>query len=210
MAIDPSIVRHTAGLARLPVPADEEARYAAELGKILGYVDRLQRIDGLDPSPAAPVPRREDDPVDPDPSAVLAAAPSLKDGLFDVPTRSPTVEKPAEIPASKPQVEMSVFQQLDLRSGLVVEAGPHPSADRLLVLKVDVGEAAPRTVVAGIASYYPDPSVLVGRTIVVVCNLVPAKLRGVTSEAMLLAAGGKEHRGLVTVREDCPPGTLVR
>jgi methionine--tRNA ligase beta chain len=210
MAIDPSVVRHTAGLARLPVPAAEEARYADELGKILGYVERLQRLEGVEPSAGSPVPRREDDPVDPDPSAVLAAAPSLKDGLFDVPTRSATVEKPAETLPEKPLVEMSVFQQLDLRSGLVVEAGPHPSADRLLVLKVDVGEERPRTVVAGIAGYYPDPSVLVGRTLIVVCNLVPAKLRGVTSEAMLLAAGGKEHRGLVTVREDCPPGTLVR
>ena len=110
----------------------------------------------------------------------------------------------------KPLVDIGVFSQLDLRTGRVLEVQKHPNADRLLVLKVDVGEPAPRQIVAGLAAYYADPQALVGRTIIVVANLQPATLRGVESHGMLLAAGGKQHRGVVTVREDCPPGEVVR
>jgi methionyl-tRNA synthetase len=107
-------------------------------------------------------------------------------------------------------IDLATFQRLELRTGRILSAAPHPNADRLLVLSVDVGGDTPRTVVAGIAAHYPDPQTMVGRTIVVVVNLVPATLRGVRSDGMLLAAGGKNHRGLVTVLEDCPPGEPVR
>jgi methionyl-tRNA synthetase len=114
------------------------------------------------------------------------------------------------LPESKPPIEMAAFQALDLRTGVVTSCVKHPSADRLLVLTVDLGEAQPRTIVAGLAAYYADPHALVGRTVVVVANLAPAVLRGVRSEGMVLAAGGKNHRGVVTVAEACPPGELVR
>ena len=109
----------------------------------------------------------------------------------------------------KPLVPIAAFGALDLRTGRIVEAGPHPNADRLVVLKVDVGDPEPRQIVAGIAPYYPDIASLVGRTIIVVCNLEPATLRGVASNGMLLAAGGKNHRGLLTVAGDCPGGERV-
>lgn len=111
--------------------------------------------------------------------------------------------------AQKALVPITHFGALDLRAGTIVAAERHPNADRLLVLKVDVGDPEPRQIVAGIAAYYPDVAGLVGRTIIVVCNLEPATLRGVRSEGMLLAAGGKNHRGLLTVAGECPAGERI-
>jgi methionyl-tRNA synthetase len=94
-----------------------------------------------------------------------------------------------------------------LRVGQIVSAEKHPNAERLLVLKVDVGEAEPRQIVAGIAAFY-DPTTLVGRKIVVVINLKPAKLRGVVSQGMLLAAG--EAAALLSPIADVAPGTPIK
>ena len=78
------------------------------------------------------------------------------------------------------------FQQIDLRIATVKSAEVHPNADRLLVLKIDVG-GEERQIVAGIRASY-DPAALLGKQIVVVFNLEPVKLRGVESQGMLLAA----------------------
>lgn len=100
-------------------------------------------------------------------------------------------------------------QKLDLRTGTIVEADGHPDADRLLVLKVDIGEAAPRQIVAGIAGRYA-PTDLVGQSVVVVANLKPASLRGVESQGMLLAAGGGNSLSLIAAKDPTGPGTTVR
>ncbi|HET6952446.1 MAG TPA: hypothetical protein VFI47_18850, partial [Acidimicrobiales bacterium] len=85
-----------------------------------------------------------------------------------------------------------------------------PKADKLLQLTVDAGDPEPRTIVAGIAQAYPDPQVLVGRRIVVVANLAPRPLRGITSQGMLLAAGEAPNLRVVTVGEGIAPGTRVK
>ena len=101
------------------------------------------------------------------------------------------------------------FQKIQLRTGRVLEASKHPSADRLLVLKVDLGEESPRTICAGIASRYA-PEELVGLNVVVVANLKPVKLRGIESQGMLLAAGGGDVKAMATLTELVAPGTIVR
>jgi methionyl-tRNA synthetase len=78
------------------------------------------------------------------------------------------------------------FAQLDLRVARVLEAREHPNANKLLLLKIKVGEAE-KQIVAGIRGHY-EPAVLVGRLIVVVNNLAPAVIRGEESNGMLLAA----------------------
>ncbi len=83
-------------------------------------------------------------------------------------------------------------------------------ADKLLKLSVDAGEPEPRTIVAGIALAYPEPEVLVGKRIVIVANLAPRALRGITSQGMLLAAGEAPNLQLVTVGEEIQPGTRVK
>jgi methionyl-tRNA synthetase len=104
-------------------------------------------------------------------------------------------------------IEYADFAKLLLKVGKVLEAGPHPNADKLLVMKVDVGEARPRTICAGIKAVFA-PEALVGRTVVVVANLKPRVLRGVPSEGMILAAGGETVVDLVSAQ--AAPGDTVR
>jgi methionyl-tRNA synthetase len=107
-------------------------------------------------------------------------------------------------------IQYEDFAKVELRIGLVLAAAPVLKADRLLQLTVDVGEAEPRTIVAGIALAYPDPAALVGKRIVVVANLAPRPLRGITSQGMLLAAGEPPALQLVTVGDAIAPGTRVK
>ncbi|MGD2062331.1 MAG: methionine--tRNA ligase subunit beta, partial [Nitrospirota bacterium] len=125
------------------------------------------------------------------------------------PTAPPKEKAPAEVPASG-QIAFDDFGRIDLRVGLVTAAEPMPKSDKMLQLTVDLGEAQPRTIVAGIAQSYPA-SALVGERVVVVANLKPAKLRGVRSEGMVLAAGdAPDTLRLVTVPDGLPPGSRVR
>ena len=78
------------------------------------------------------------------------------------------------------------FARLDLRVGTVLECIAHPNADKLLVLKVDLG-AETRQICAGLRAHY-QPEQLIGRQIVVVANLAPRTMRGEVSQGMLLAA----------------------
>jgi methionyl-tRNA synthetase len=88
------------------------------------------------------------------------------------------------------QITIDDFAKVDLRTAEVVSAEAHPNADRLLVLKIRLGEEE-RQLVAGIRQWY-EPDQLVGKTIVVVANLQPATLRGVESQGMLLAVRDEE------------------
>jgi methionyl-tRNA synthetase len=100
------------------------------------------------------------------------------------------------------------FQRWDIRVARVVTAELHPRADRLLKLTVDVG-GEERPLVAGIAAHY-RPEDLVGRLIVVVANLKPARLRGEESCGMLLAASAGEVVSLLTPDQALPPGARVK
>ncbi len=111
----------------------------------------------------------------------------------------------------KPTIEYDDFAKLDLRVGKVVEAAPHPNADRLLVLKVDLG-CETRQIIAGIRSAY-EPEAIVGKSIVIVANLAPRKMRGLESQGMLIAAvpcdaaGEKTDVIVLTTDKPTPAGT---
>jgi methionine--tRNA ligase beta chain len=104
-------------------------------------------------------------------------------------------------------VTLADFQRIDLRVARVIAAEPHPNADRLLVLRIDLG-GEERQIVAGIRSSY-EPAALVGKQIVVVANLEPAMLRGVESQGMLLAVRDAERVVLVTTDSAVTPGGKV-
>ncbi len=106
------------------------------------------------------------------------------------------------------EIEFQDFQKLELRVGTVIESGPHPKADRLLRLRVDIGEAEPRQIVAGLAGEYA-PEDLLGRQVVVVANLKPRKLRGSLSEGMVLAVHHENGLGLVQPSLEVEPGSRV-
>jgi methionyl-tRNA synthetase len=99
---------------------------------------------------------------------------------------------------------MGVFHKMDLRVATIVHAEPVPRSKKLLKLKVNMGEE--RTVVAGIAESY-QPEDLVGKQVVILANLKPAKLMGILSQGMaLVAAEGGTFR-LITVDGPSKPGT---
>jgi len=108
-----------------------------------------------------------------------------------------------------PMITIDEFAKIELRLATVLAAEKVAGADKLLKLQVDLGSEK-RQIVAGIAQHY-QPEQLIGRRVVVVANLKPAKLRGELSEGMLLAAVDENDRlGLVTVNEDLPAGSRVR
>ncbi|WP_243094088.1 methionine--tRNA ligase [Thermus thalpophilus] len=121
---------------------------------------------------------------------------------------------PKEAKASKEseekmeQIGIEDFAKVELRVAEVVAAEKHPNADKLLVLRLSLGKEE-RTVVSGIAQWY-RPEELVGKKVVLVANLKPARLRGVESQGMILAAQEGEKLALVTLDGDIPPGTVVR
>tara|TARA_Y100000034_G_C6823021_1_gene370876 strand:- start:778 stop:1089 length:312 start_codon:yes stop_codon:yes gene_type:complete len=96
------------------------------------------------------------------------------------------------------------FKKIELKVGEIKEVDDHPSADRLYVLKVDTGEE--RTLVAGIKETYSKEE-LVGKKIIVVCNLEEKELRGVLSQGMLLAAD--KGASLLTVDKESSNGSII-
>jgi methionyl-tRNA synthetase len=107
------------------------------------------------------------------------------------------------------EVTFDEFGKLDLRVARVLSAEAVPKAKKLLLLQLDVGDGTPRQVVAGIAEAF-RPEELIGRSVIFLANLKPATIRGVTSQGMILAAGGDTVVGLSAVDRELPPGTKVR
>lgn len=100
------------------------------------------------------------------------------------------------------------FQKVEMKVGKVVAVEDHPNADKLIIIRVDVGEESPRTVVAGLKGHYAAEE-LEGKLIVVVTNLEPTRLRGVQSDGMLLAAQEADNIVLLTFDRDISPGSSV-
>ena len=106
-----------------------------------------------------------------------------------------------------PEISIDDFDKLDLRIGEVVEINDHEKADRLYVLKVDLGSEV-RTIVSGLKNYYKKEELL-GKKVVVIANLKPVKLRGVLSSGMVLAAGDDKDLSVLSVLKDIKNGTKI-
>lgn len=104
------------------------------------------------------------------------------------------------------------FRRIDIRVGTVVEVGDHPEAEKLYVLKVDLGEEQPRQIVTNIKPLYPREQ-MENRRLLIISNLKPAKFRGVKSEGMLMALDDEEQGGdallLLKPSADVPNGTQI-
>ena len=96
-----------------------------------------------------------------------------------------------------------------MRLGLVKAAERVPKSDKLLELKVDVGEAEPRTILAGIGQHYA-PETLVGRRVAVVVNLPPRPMMGRTSEGMVLAVSDESGLSVLSPDKDIAPGVRLK
>jgi methionyl-tRNA synthetase len=106
------------------------------------------------------------------------------------------------------QITINDFMNVDLRVAKVLSAERVEGTDKLMKLQIDLGSEQ-RQLVAGIAQVY-EPDALVGKQIVVVANLKPARLRGVESQGMLLAADAAGRPIIATFEEQVPLGTRVR
>ncbi|APC07242.1 methionine--tRNA ligase [Neomoorella thermoacetica] len=140
----------------------------------------------------------------------------LKEG--EIPVAEKATE-PVKVPEAAPdggavarpgeeEITIEEFARIKLRVALVLEAEKVANADKLLKLRVRVGNEE-RTIVAGIARYY-QPEELVGKKVVIVANLKPARLRGIVSQGMVLAAVDDESLSLVTPERAIKDGAQVR
>ena len=124
------------------------------------------------------------------------------------PTAPSVGQAAAPQPVAPPQITIDDFMKIQLKTAKVLSAERVPKSEKLIKLQVSVGTEQ-RQIVAGIGKKY-EPESLIGKTIVIVANLKPAKLMGIESQGMVLAAGDSEVRGLVTFLEDVEPGTKVK
>jgi methionyl-tRNA synthetase len=158
-----------------------------------------QRVAKTTGAPAA-----ADDPV---------RAAGKDDSMTDTPSPAPDAAPPAAVPVQAAAVDdrMSFddFMKIDLRVAKVLSAERVPNSKKLIRMTVDVGTEQ-RTIVAGIALSY-EADALVGRSVVIVANLKPAKLMGIESNGMVLAASADGGGAvLVSFEQPPPPGTRVR
>ena len=114
-----------------------------------------------------------------------------------------------ELPPKPDVVPFEDFYKLDLRIARIIEVIEHPNADRLFLLKIELG-GEQRQLCAGLRGHYTAEQ-LVGKSIVVVANLAPRKVRGELSQGMLLAASNEDQSQviLLTTEADIAPGSSV-
>ena len=118
-----------------------------------------------------------------------------------------TSEKKVPVIDLKPEIDYEEFAKVDLRVGKILEAEVVPKSNKLLKLKIDIGEE--RTIVAGIGKDY-TPAELIGKKIVIVANLKPAKLMGVESYGMLLATDTDKGLTVLTFDREAKTGAKIR
>lgn len=117
-------------------------------------------------------------------------------------------EKGQDKSGAKPQIGIDVFDQVELRVGQIKTAAKVEGADKLLQFQIDLGSET-RQIVSGIAKYYA-PEDLIGKKVIVVANLKPAKLRGVESQGMILCASEGDALTIATVPDSMPNGAIVK
>jgi len=100
------------------------------------------------------------------------------------------------------------FKKLDIRVGRILDVNNHPKADKLLVLKIDIGNEV-KTIIAGIKNYY-ERDELMDKKVIVITNLEQKELRGIKSEGMILAAVKDDKVILLTPDQDIKEGAVVQ
>jgi methionine--tRNA ligase beta chain len=108
------------------------------------------------------------------------------------------------------KISIDDFKKIDMRVGKIILVEKIPNRDKLYKLQVDVGEEKPRQIITGLVPYYSAEELL-GKYIIVLTNLKPAKFAGEISEGMLLAAESKDHSKCVilTVDKEIEVGTKI-
>ena len=206
------------GQAIWPVMPEKSAALLAQLG-----LPKLAPRPGLDlfPKTFAPVPGGTDLPpatplfptYDKDQTKALLDELVPKMETQEKAPEAPAPAKPADATGEETKaapITYADFEKVDLRVGLVTACEKVPKKDKLLKLTVDLGEEAPRTIIAGLALTFA-PEALTGRRVVVVANLAPRDFgKGLVSHGMVLATGPSEKLSLATAPDDVAPGARLK
>jgi len=193
----------------MPKTTDKIAKalgFAIDTGSYEGLIRKGELLEDFTIEKIPPLFPRIEEPLVATPAEKAEAAEEEKK------SEAKAKQKAAE-PAKKEEsganlITIDQFFQVQLKVGTVVEAEEVPKSKKLLRLQVDLGEAKPRQIVAGIKEWY-GPDDLLNTQVCVVANLKPAKLMGMLSEGMLLAA--KDDEGLCLIRPEKPrkPGSAI-
>jgi methionyl-tRNA synthetase len=193
---------------------------AARLWKMLNMAGVVERQDWLT-MPVAPLPANhqlnepeilftkiEDEAIAPEIARLQEALLKMQQPTQPAAATSPS-ETALATPPTPALISIDTFKQLDLRVAEVMAAEKVPKADKLLKLKIRVGEEE-RQLVAGIAQHY-SPEEIVGKKVVIVANLEPAKIRGLESQGMILAASTEDGKlSIVSPERDIASGAKVK
>lgn len=153
------------------------------------------------PQPSGPAPSAP-------PAAAVQSPPPKDEGKKKKPEKKGG-EKAEKKQAAPSQEEAKVdVSRLDLRVGRIITAEKHPDADSLYVEQVDVGEASPRTVVSGLVKHIPLDQ-MQNRMAILMCNLKPAKMRGVVSQAMVMCASSPDKVEILDPPSGAVPGDRI-
>jgi methionyl-tRNA synthetase len=128
--------------------------------------------------------------------------------VTEVEVEEKVAQKAFQMEPIKEEITIEDFGKIDLRVAEVIACEKVEKTDKLLKLELKLGQET-RTIVSGIAQHY-EPQQLIGKKIIVVANLKPAKLRGIMSQGMLLAASNGDVLEVITVEKDLPSGSRVK
>lgn len=106
-------------------------------------------------------------------------------------------------------ISIDDFSKIELKVGTVLEAEEIEESEKLIKLKVDLGEEEPRQVLAGIKQWY-KPEDFVGKQVIIIANLEPRQMMGLVSQGMMLAADSQDGPIFLTIQKAVKPGTQVR
>uniref|UniRef100_A0A6B2EJ44 Putative trna-binding protein n=1 Tax=Phlebotomus kandelakii TaxID=1109342 RepID=A0A6B2EJ44_9DIPT len=179
---------------------EENSRLRIEVEKAKAKLIQLECSSGR---PQIPLPGENP----PKPSAPQKTFPEAQKSPAKPPAEKKAKKDPKPAPQATPEAPIDVGR-LDFRVGRIVDVARHPDADTLYVEKIDCGEPQVRTVVSGLVKFVPLEEMR-DRLVVVLCNLKPAKMRGVTSEAMVMCASSPDKVEILSPPEGALPGDLV-
>jgi len=105
-------------------------------------------------------------------------------------------------------ISFEEFKKMDIRTAKILDVQEHPNADKLYILKIDLGNEE-RQLVAGIRQYYAEKDNLIGKDIVIIANLQPRTIRGIESQGMMLAAHDQSGISILVTDRQAAAGSAV-
>lgn len=208
-----NILKQAYNQMRIKALSQENTELAKQVEEAKKKLIRLETSHGIKQIPIRSVQCVADKPVEqPVAASAPKEAPVCAKPAAPKPEGNKAPKKEKKKTEKKPEAEQAELPvdvgRLDLRVGQIMEVEKHPDADSLYVSKIQCGDPALRTVVSGLVKFVPIEE-LKGRKVVVLCNLKPVKMRGVTSEAMVMCASTPEAVEVLSPPAEAQPGDLI-